>query len=187
MGSINNVPMSGWIVFESCGQKLCIGGLYQVVDAHEVTVKVLTVQNNRPPSIPLLRICAEYITTIPDCDGKDYLKDEVYFDIYSTDIRQFTFQNLEELANEIPEHLACDPSFLEYGELLEPLKVRYDLVHVNGIDRAIELAAPVQKEALEKLGHLRWATSFTFYSRRKKALRQMVKNMNDYCVSLHPI
>lgn len=91
---------------------------------------------------------------------------------------------MSEVGKDIPDALIDDELFLHHYKLglLERLQVSYNRICVNGLDLAWREGSSAQKGVLMQLAQLSLTNSFTFYVRRKKAFRQMVKNMNE-CLS----
>ncbi|MCJ1375358.1 hypothetical protein MMC20_006593 [Loxospora ochrophaea] len=156
-----------------------VHGLHDV-DSLDTSLRIFMLQGQTGP---LLRLAARFHTKEPNVDQK-HSEHEVCFDFKVSDIEEFRTIYMTKVGNDAPDSLLNDALFMHHYELglLERLQFSYSCVCISGLDLACEAASSTQKGIIMQLAQLSRANLFTFYVRRNKAYRRMVKNMNA-CLS----
>ena len=156
-----------------------ISGLHDI-DSGDITLRIFMLKGRTGP---FLRLATRFRSEAMDSDKK-HCEHEVCFDFNLSHIKKFEIVARNEAGKDVPDGFIDDKTFMHYYSLglLERLQVNYHQIGVTGLDLAYEEASSAQKAVLVQLAQLGLAGSFTFYAKRKKAFRRMVKNMNA-CLS----
>ncbi len=172
----SNKHILGCLVFEAANSVQAVSGLHDF-NSGDISLRIFMLKGRTEP---FLRLAARFRTEALNSDNK-YCEHEVCFDINLSDIGDFETVSISGVGKDIPDALVDDELFINRYKLglLERLQVSYNQICVNGLDLACKEASSAQKDVLMQLAQLSLTNSFTFYVRRKKAFRQMVKNMND--------
>ena len=172
----SNKHILGCLVFEAADSVQAVSGLHDI-DSGDISLRIFMLKGRTEP---FLRLATRFRSEALNSDKK-YCEHEVCFDFNLSDIGEFETVSMSELGN-IPDAFNDDELFIHHSRLglLERLQVSYNQICVNGLDLACKEASTAQKDVLMQLAQLPLTNSFTFYVRRKKAFRQMVKNMNEF-------
>lgn len=172
---ISTLHMRGWVVFQSRDGPRAVGGL-QEVDSPDVSVRIFLMSDVLTKRA-YLRLCANFAKRRLEAVDEEDGKHDVNFDFHLDSIQEFRLLGADEITGPLPESLVHDCTFSRRTSL-QRLKVRYDGMHVTGLEKALEAADTQQSAALLVLAQLPLNGSFTFYTRRKPAFRRLVENMS---------
>ena len=172
----SNKHILGCLVFEAADSVQAVSGLHDI-DSGDISLRIFMLKGRTEP---FLRLAARFRTGTLNLDEKGS-EHEVCFDFNLSDIKKFETISMSEVGQDIPDALIDDGLFMHHYKLglLEGLQVGYKDICINGLDLACKEASSAQKGVLMQLAQLSLTKSFTFYVRRKKAFRHMVKNMNE--------
>ena len=169
---ISTLHMRGRIVFQSRDGLQAAGGL-QEINSPDVSLRIFLMEDalkNRP----YLRLCANFATRRSEEEEEEDGKHDVYFDFHLDSIQEFRLLEPEPL----PESLLRDCTFSRRTSL-QRLKVKYNGIHITGLQEALRAADNQQSAALSVLAkNFPFSDSFTFYTRRKQAFSSLVRNMD---------
>ena len=175
----SNKHILGCLVFEAANGVQAVNGLHDN-DSGDISLRIFMLKGRTEP---FLRLAARFKTETW-CSDTKHGEHEVCFDFNLSDIGEFETVCISEVGKDIPDALIDDELFIHHYKLglLERLQVSYNQTCVNGLDLACKEASSAQKDVLMQLAQLSLTNSFTFYARRKKAFRRMIKNMSE-CLS----